>query len=366
MAFQAPKELINRLEESSKRHSFLSEQISQPDIIANRQEFMKLSREHSELSDLVEKFTDFNSALSAYEQAMELLQNEKDPEMKELAQLDVDELEPKLVDSIKELELLLLPKDPNDEKNILLELRAGVGGDESAIFVGDLYDAYSRLSSKMGWRISLLSASQSEAGGFKEIIASIEGEAVFSKLKFESGVHRVQRVPKTESQGRVHTSTVTVAVLPEAEEVEFEIDSKDLRIDTMRASGAGGQHVNKTDSAVRITHLPTNEVVICQDEKSQHKNKAKAMKVLRSRLLTRAQNEAQEKEAAQRKSQVGGGFRNERIRTYNFPQSRVTDHRINMTSHNIDDVMNGQFLDFIQALNHHYQTLALQEESETN
>jgi peptide chain release factor 1 len=256
-----------------------------------------------------------------------------------------------------------MPQDPNDAKNSVLEIRAGVGGEEAGLFVFELFRAYQRYCDKQGWKWELLSISENATGGYKEVIGLIEGDKVYSKLKYESGVHRVQRVPKTEASGRIHTSTVTVAVLPEADEVDIEINPNDLRIDVYRAGGHGGQSVNTTDSAVRITYLPTNEVVVCQDEKSQLKNKNKAMKVLRSRLLEKAIEEQQSKLSAERRSQVGAGFRNERIRTYNFPQGRVTDHRIGLTSHNIAGVMNGDFLEFTQALTDHYQMLQMKNET---
>ena len=254
---------------------------------------------------------------------------------------------------------MLLPKDPNDEKNSVLEIRAGVGGDEAGLFAAELYRAYVRYAESKGWKVELLSGADNAAGGYKEVIAEISGDRVYSQLKYESGVHRVQRVPKTEAQGRVHTSTVTVAVLPEAEEVDLVINPNELRIDVFRAGGHGGQSVNTTDSAVRITHLPTGEVVVCQDEKSQLKNKNKAMKILRSRILDRMQAEADAKMAAERRSQVGSGMRNERIRTYNFPQGRVTDHRIGLTLYKVDHVMAGDFEDFVRGLRHHYQMIAL-------
>lgn len=362
MAFEAQPEMLNRLEESARRFDMLTDQLSQPEIISNRESFSRISRERAGLEEVVSKFSEFKKKYMDYRGAKALLEQESDGDIKAMASMEISELEPELGELQDQLQILLLPKDPNDEKNIVIEVRAGVGGDEAALFCAELYRAYVRFAESQGWRAELLSVAEGTAGGFKEVSANITGERVYSKLKYESGVHRVQRVPKTEAQGRVHTSTVTVAIMPEVEEIDLVIDPKDLRIDVFRSGGSGGQSVNTTDSAVRITYLPTNEVVICQDEKSQLKNKNKAMKILRARILDKMQAEQDAAQAAQRRSQVGTGFRNERIRTYNFPQGRVTDHRIGFTAHNIAEVMNGEFSHFISALSNHYQTLQLKGE----
>jgi peptide chain release factor 1 len=362
MAFEPPPEMIARLDEQSRQFEVLTDKLTIPAIISNRNEFQKLSRERAGLEDIIQRYQVFRSKLRDYQDARVMLESEKDAEMRAMAMGEITSLEPQLSKEIEELQLLLLPKDPNDEKNVVLEIRAGVGGDEAGIFAGDLYRMYQRYAEGKRFRVEILSITDNSAGGLKEVIALIEGDRAYSTLKYESGVHRVQRVPKTEAQGRIHTSTATVAVLPEAEEVELEINPNELRIDVYRAGGHGGQSVNTTDSAVRITHLPTNEVVVCQDEKSQLKNKNKAMKVLRTRLLERMRHEQQSAEAAARRSQVGGGFRNERIRTYNFPQGRITDHRIGMTAYNLDEVVGGKLDAFINAIHHHYQLIALRGE----
>jgi peptide chain release factor 1 len=362
MAIEVPSQMIERLRESEARFERITDELGQPAIINDRKKFSEMSRERSSLEPVVNFFREFTKNYESYKGSVEILNTEKDPELVAMAKSEISELEPIVLKQLDEMQIMLLPKDPRDEKNAVLELRAGVGGDEAGLFVADLYRAYVKYAETHGWKVEPLSIAENSAGGFKEVIAGITGDRVFSQLKYESGVHRVQRVPKTEAQGRVHTSTVTVAILPEIEDIEFEINPADLRIDTFRAGGAGGQHVNKTDSAVRITHLPTGEVVACQDERSQHKNKDKAMKVLRTRLYERAREDQASKAAADRRAQVGGGFRNERIRTYNFPQGRVSDHRIGMTTYNISEVMNGKLDDFISALSHHYQTLLLKGE----
>lgn len=363
MAFSPSDVMIKRLDEIERRYLLLNEQLSQPEVVQNREEFSKLSKEHSSFEETIRLFRKFKSDIQNYQDARALLSDSSDKDMRELAQAEIADLEPELLDTEKKLQILLMPQDPNDAKNSVLEIRAGVGGEEAGLFVFELFRAYQRYCDKQGWKWELLSISENATGGYKEVIGLIEGDKVYSKLKYESGVHRVQRVPKTEASGRIHTSTVTVAVLPEADEVDIDINPNDLRIDVYRAGGHGGQSVNTTDSAVRITYLPTNEVVVCQDEKSQLKNKNKAMKVLRSRLLEKAIEEQQSKLSAERRSQVGAGFRNERIRTYNFPQGRVTDHRIGLTSHNIAGVMNGDFLEFTQALTDHYQMLQMKNEA---
>ncbi len=361
MAHTPSKEMISHLEESKRRFDLVTDQLTQPAVISNREQFLKLSKERSSLEKVVMNYADYKKKLEDYEGARSMLE-ESDAELRSMASREMSSLEPQLDSEADALQVLLLPVDPNDEKNIVLELRAGVGGDEAGLFVGDLFRAYQKYAENLRWKVEFLTKVENSAGGYKEIIASIEGENVYARLKYESGVHRVQRVPKTETQGRIHTSTVTVAIMPEAEEVDVVIAPNDLRIDVFRAGGHGGQSVNTTDSAVRITYLPTNEVVICQDEKSQLKNKNKAMKVLRSRLYEKALHAQQSELSAQRRAQVGTGLRNERIRTYNFPQGRVTDHRIGFTSYNITDVMSGEIQPFIQALANHYQTLALKGE----
>lgn len=358
MAYRAPDGMLEKLKGVQLRFENLTAQLSDPSVIQDRDKFMALSKERSAIEELVEKYENYHRAYRAYQGAQELQQS-GDGEMAEMATLEIKELEPQLEHLESELQVLLLPQDPNDQKNVMIELRAGVGGDEAGLFVADLYRAYQKFAEKRGWHTEVLSVGENSAGGYRELIASISGERVYSTLKYESGAHRVQRVPKTETQGRIHTSTVTVAIMPEAEEIDLVIQPNELRIDVFRAGGHGGQSVNTTDSAVRITHLPTGEVVVCQDEKSQIKNKAKAMKVLRTRLLERMEREKNEKEAAERRSQVGSGFRNERIRTYNYPQGRVTDHRIGFTSHNLSGVMEGEFDDVIGALSSHYKLEAL-------
>jgi peptide chain release factor 1 len=363
VAFNPSDVMIKRLDEIERRYIMLTDQLSQAEVVNNRDEFSKLSKEHRSFEETVQVFRKFRQALKDYEGARSVLSDSSDKELRELANMELSELEPELTQLEKDLQKLLLPKDPNDAKNSILEVRAGVGGDEAGLFCADLFRAYQRYAEKLGWRFELLALADNSAGGYKEAIALIEGDSVYSKLKYESGVHRVQRVPKTEASGRIHTSTITVAVLPEAEDVDVNIDPNDLRIDVYRAGGKGGQSVNTTDSAVRITHIPTGEVVICQDEKSQLKNKNKAMKVLRSRLLEKAIEEQESKMSAERRAQVGAGFRNERIRTYNFPQGRVTDHRIGLTTHNIAGVLNGDFSEFTQSLIDYYQMQQLKNET---
>jgi len=352
-------EKLNRLEE---RYADLSQQLGDPSVVSNLEKYQKTARAHAELQEIVEKYQEFKKLLEGIADAEHLLEDERDEEMRAMAKEELRTLEARKEECENELHLLLLPKDPNDEKDVILEIRAGTGGDEATLFAAEIFRMYSRYAEANRWKIDVLSSNPSSVGGMKEIILSISGKRVYSRLRYESGVQRVQRVPETETQGRVHTSAITVAVLPEADEVEIDIDPAELRIDTYCSSGPGGQSVNTTYSAVRITHIPTNEVVTCQDEKSQIKNKAKALKVLRSRLYERAQQEQQNEIAANRRSMVGSGDRSEKIRTYNFPQNRVTDHRINLTLHRLDSVMQGNLDDIIDALTTHYQTLALQEQ----
>jgi peptide chain release factor 1 len=346
-----------------RRHEEVGALLALPDVISKRAEFMKLSREHAELDPLVAAWRSYQKLISDLAQARQMAEVEPNAELRELAREEMAELEAARGAAEQSIKILLLPRDPNDAKNTLLEIRAGTGGDEAALFAGDLYRMYARFAERQGWRLEVMSMSEGTAGGFKEVIALVEGKDVFSKLKFESGVHRVQRVPATEAQGRIHTSTATIAVMPEAEEVDVKIDDKDLRVDVFRSSGPGGQSVNTTDSAVRMTHIPTGIMVVCQDEKSQHKNKAKALKILRSRLLDAEIASQKAAESAQRKAQVGSGDRSEKIRTYNFPQDRVTDHRIGLTRHNLPSVMDGDIGDVIEALRAHDQAEALKAQS---
>ncbi|MEE5993206.1 MAG: peptide chain release factor 1 [Oscillospiraceae bacterium] len=329
----------------------INEKLSDPEIIADREQYTSLMKEFKNLTPVIEVFRSYQSAKNDLEEAKGLLnESGSDAELKEMAQLQLEDAKEQLEELEQELKILLLPKDPNDEKNVIIEIRGGAGGEEASLFANSLYRMYSMYAEAHRWKQEVLYANPTELGGFKEISFSIEGEGAYSRLKYESGVHRVQRVPETESQGRIHTSTVTVAVLPEADEVELEINPTDLKIDVFRSSGAGGQHINKTESAVRITHLPTGVVVECQDERSQHKNKDKAMKVLRARLFESKQQEQADKIASERKMQVGTGDRSERIRTYNFPQGRMTDHRIGLTLYRLESILNGDLDEIFDAL----------------
>jgi peptide chain release factor 1 len=354
--------MFEKLEEVEAHYEDIEVRLTSPDVAAQPQLFQKLSKEHSGLQELVRSYREYKQLKSHFAQNLKLIAEESG-ELKDLALEENKELEPKILELEKAITILLLPKDPNDDRNIILEIRAGAGGDEAGIFVGDIFRMYSKYAERQRWRIEVLSMSENDVGGMKEIIALIDGDKVYSKLKHESGVHRVQRVPKTETQGRVHTSTITVAVLPEADEVEVHIDPNDLRIDVFRSSGPGGQSVNTTDSAVRITHLPTNMVVVCRDEKSQHKNKSKALKVLSSRLLDMKQQEQHDRISADRLSQVGTGERSEKIRTYNFPQGRVTDHRIGVTVHQIDAFMQGDIAGLLGQLTSFYQAEQLKAQA---
>lgn len=351
--------MFDKLESVEGRYLEVEAKLSDPDLSKNPAEFKRLSQEHSSLQELVQEYRRYKKLNLDYSSAKEILDHEKDPELSEMAKEDLKVLEPEILASKRKLQLLLLPKEPNDAKNVILEIRAGAGGDEASLFVAELFRLYQRYGERRGWRIGILSSSPTGLGGLKEIVAEIEGDSVYSQLKFEGGVHRVQRVPATEAQGRIHTSTVTVAILPEAEEVDVAINPTDLRIDVFRSGGAGGQGVNTTDSAVRITHLPSGLVVVCQDERSQLKNKDKAMKILRSRLLDLEQEKAAKSVSDARKSMVGTGDRSERIRTYNFPQGRLTDHRIGLTLYQLDDVMQGKIDEIIQGLQANHQMEAL-------
>ncbi|PIE70619.1 MAG: peptide chain release factor 1 [Deltaproteobacteria bacterium] len=353
--------MFSKLEEVEVRFVKLEQLLSDPEVVKDQSRYQQYIKEHGELGKLVEAYREYRGLSEEMDGCRELLAD-PDPEMKALAQADMEGLEAAMEALTLRLKKLLIPKDPNDDKNVIVEIRAGTGGDESALFVGDLFRMYIRFAEKRRWKIDIMDSHESAAGGFKEIILMIEGAAAYSFLKFESGTHRVQRVPATETQGRVHTSAVTVAVLPEAEDVELHIDPSELKIDVYRATGPGGQSVNTTDSAVRITHIPTGIVATCQDQKSQHKNKAKAMQVLRARILDSMIQEQAAKRAQERKGQIGSGDRSERIRTYNFPQGRLTDHRIGLTLYKLDAVMEGEIDEIIDALVTHYQAEALKNQ----
>lgn len=342
--------MFDRLEALEERFNALAEKISDPEVIADQETWRKLCKDHSDIAPIIDKYKEYKAAKQTIADDKEMLNDSPEKELEEMLREEISETEKKLDIICEELKILLLPKDPNDEKNVIVEIRGGTGGDEAALFAADLMRMYSMYAESRRWKIELLSSNATDIGGYKEVCFSVEGNGAYSRLKFESGVHRVQRVPATESGGRIHTSAVTVAVLPEVEEVEVEIDQNDLRIDVFRAGGPGGQCVNTTDSAVRITHLPTGIVVSCQDEKSQHKNKDKAMKILRSRIYEVMEAQRHKEIADERKSQVGSGDRSERIRTYNFPQGRVTDHRINLTIYKLEQFLNGSIDEIIDAL----------------
>ncbi|TMA43511.1 MAG: peptide chain release factor 1 [Deltaproteobacteria bacterium] len=351
--------MFDRLAEVERHYEELERLVSDPAVLADRRRYIALAKERAQLEETVTCWRARRRVADDVEQHRELLR-EKDEELRELAKNELPALEARLAELDATLRRLLLPKDPNDERSTVLEIRAGTGGDEASLFAAELFRMYSRYAERQGWRVEVLSSSPTGLGGFKEVIGLVQGKGAFSRLKFEGGVHRVQRVPVTETQGRIHTSAVTVAVLPEAEDVEVELDDRDLRIDVFRSSGPGGQSVNTTDSAVRVTHLPTALVVTCQDEKSQHKNKAKALKILRARLLERARQEQQSEIAANRRAMVGSGDRSEKIRTYNFPQNRVTDHRVNLTLHQLDRILDGDIDAIVDALVTQQQAEALQ------
>jgi len=342
--------MFKKLEELEKKYEELNKNLSDPKIIANQSKFQECAKMHSDISKTVLKYKEYKGIIKEIEENSKLFLEEKDVEFKDLINEELEKLKEKKLNLEIELKELIFPKDPYDKKNCIVEVRAGAGGDEAALFAGDLFRMYSRFAENNGWKTEVMSSSPTGIGGFKEIIFDIIGKEVYGKLKHESGVHRVQRVPVTESSGRIHTSTVTVAILPEVEEVELEISPNDLKIDRFRSTGPGGQSVNTTDSAIRITHIPTGLVVTCQDEKSQHKNKAKALKILRARLLDMAEREKHEELAKKRKSQVGTGDRSERIRTYNFPQNRITDHRIGLNLHNLEEVLEGNLNDLVANL----------------
>ena len=358
--------IMAKLEILSARHEEIAGLLAEPEVINDQNRFRGLSMEYAQLEDVVKTFSDYQSAEQDRLGAEEMLA-EEDAELRQMAEEELGDAKQRLSGLELDLQKLLLPKDPNDNSNVFLEIRAGTGGDEAAIFAGDLFRMYSRYAESCKWQVEVLNSSEGEHGGYKEIIARIIGAGAYSALKFESGAHRVQRVPETESQGRVHTSAATVAVIPEAEDVQMiEINPADLRVDTFRASGAGGQHVNKTDSAIRLTHIPTGTVVECQDERSQHKNKARAMSLLQARIYDAEKQKQAQEQAAERKSLVGSGDRSERIRTYNFPQGRMTDHRINLTLYKLDDIMQGGLELVIDPLMHEYQAEQLASLSDEN
>lgn len=357
---QLSETMMGKLDTLRDRFEEVSALLSDAEVMADREQFTALSREFAEIEPVVLCYQQCSELEQSIEDNSQLLSDE-DPEMRELAELEVKAGQEQLDELGQQLQALLLPKDPNDRSNVFLEIRAGTGGDEAAIFSGDLFRMYAKFAESKGWRIEVLNERPGEHGGFKEIISRIEGQEAYSQLKFESGAHRVQRVPETESQGRIHTSACTVAVMPEVDEIDsIYIDKKDIREDTFRASGAGGQHVNKTDSAIRLTHLPTGTVVECQDERSQHKNRARALSLLQARLLDAAQSEQQREQAANRRQLVGSGDRSERIRTYNFPQGRVTDHRINLTLYKLDEVIEGDLAAVVEPLIQEHQADLLQ------
>jgi peptide chain release factor 1 len=356
--------MFERLDQTELKYEELNKALSSPDIVSDSARFQKTAKAHSELQPIVEKYREYKDLTRGIQESKVMLAEESDPEMRTYAQDELTQLEARVLQVEADLKVLLLPKDPNDEKNVVLEIRAGTGGDEATLFAAEIFRMYTRYAESQRWKVEVLSTSESTVGGLKEVIAIIEGQGVYSRMKYESGVHRVQRVPQTETQGRVHTSAVTVAVLPEAEDVDIKIEAKDIRIDTFCSSGPGGQSVNTTYSAVRITHLPTNTVVSCQDEKSQIKNREKGMRVLRARLYEMEQQKQQDALAKERKAMVGSGDRSEKIRTYNFAQDRVTDHRIGFTAHQLKEFMDGRIQPMIDALITHFQAEKMKQEME--
>jgi peptide chain release factor 1 len=353
--------MLDKLQALEARYEKLNELLSDPDVISDTNKLREYSKEQADLSDIVATYREYRDVSNQLAGAKEMLDSEKDPDMREMIQMEIDELSPKIPEYEEKLKVLMLPKDPNDDKNVIMEIRGAAGGDEAALFAGDLFRMYTRYAEAQGWKVDVMESSVNDVGGYKEVIMMINGRGAYSKLKFENGAHRVQRVPETESGGRIHTSTATVVVLPEAEEVEVDIHDKDIRVDTFTSSGPGGQSVNTTMSAVRLTHEPTGIVVSMQDEKSQIKNKEKAMKILRARVYDKFQQEAQAEFDSNRKSAIGTGDRSERIRTYNFPQNRVTDHRIGLTIQKLDQILQGKLDEFIDALIMEEQTSKMEQ-----